>query len=110
MRSLNDATEANNCNYTHLFVLWLFTLERKKLQMGGTLLPDLVEFYQWIHTELSHLVTYERAEEVSIGKIIDLSAKRYSREYSDHLTGLFKRVESKGKYCATCNKPNYSHL
>ena len=97
MKSLVDTTEANDCNSTHLFVLRQFTFERKKLQIGGTLLPDLVEFYQWIHTELSYLVTYQRAEEISIGKIINLSSKRYSQEYFNHLADLFKRFKSKTK-------------
>ena len=96
LKSLNDAIESNNCNPAYLLVLHRFTLERKKLQMGGALLPDLVEFYQWIHTELSHLVTYERAKQISIGTVMSLSAKRYSQEYFNHLTNLFKRVMSKG--------------
>ena len=97
LKSLVDTTEANDCNSTHLFVLRQFTFEWKKLQMGEMLLPDLVEFYQWIHTELSYLVTYQRAEEISIGKIINLSSKRYSQEYFNHLADLFKRFKSKAK-------------
>ena len=96
MKSLNDDREANNCNPTHLFVLHQFTQERRILQIGGALLPDLVEFYQWIHTELSHLVTYQKAEQISIGTIIKNSARRHSQEYSEHLTELFKRVKRKG--------------
>ena len=99
MKCLVDATEANNCNSTYLFVLHRFILEQKMLQIGGALFPDLIEFYQWIHTELSHLVTYQKAEQISIGKIISLSAKRYSKEYSEHLKNLFKRVKCKGNFC-----------
>lgn len=95
IKSLVEATEANNCNIEHLFVLHRFTLEQKRLQIGGALLPDLMEFYQWIHTQLSYLVTYQRAEEISIGNVISLSAKRYSKEDFNHLTGLFNRVMSK---------------
>lgn len=96
MKSLNDDREANNCDPTHLFVLHHFTQEWRMLQIGGVLLPDLVEFYQWIHTELSHLVTYQKAEQISIGTIIKNSARRYSQKYSEHLTELFKRVKRKG--------------
>ena len=95
MKSLNDDREANNCNPTHLFVLHQFTQERRILQIGGALLPDIVEFYQWIHTELSHLVTYQNAGEISIGAIIKRSAKRYSQEYFGHITDIFKRVQCK---------------
>ena len=98
MQSLTDTTEANDCNSTHLFVLHQFVQEEKKLQKGGALLPDLVEFYQWIHTELSYLVTYQKAEQISIGKILSLSSKRYSQKYFDHLTDLFKRVKSEGNH------------
>ena len=99
MISLVNATEDNNCSYTHLFALNLFTLEQKKLQVGGALLPDLIEFYKWIHTQLSHLMTYERAKQISIGQVINLTAKRYSSEICDHLTSLFKRINSKHRLC-----------
>ena len=74
--------------------------------MGEILLPELVEFYQWIHTELSYLVTYQRAKEISIGKIINLSSKRYSQAYFNHLADLFKRFKSKALLYMyiTCNK------
>ena len=65
------------------------------LQLGGALLPDLVKFYKWIHTHLSHLVTYERAKEMSIGKVISSSAKRYSLKVCVNLTNLFDRIISK---------------
>ena len=96
MKSLVGAIEANDCSYTHLFALHQFTLEQKKLQVGGALLPDLVEFYTWIHTQLSHLVTYQRAKQITIGNIISLTAKRYSQELCDHLTNLFRRIICKG--------------
>ena len=35
-----------------LYLLHQFTLEWPRLQAGGLLLPDLVEFYQWLHTAL----------------------------------------------------------
>jgi len=92
MKSLVAAREAHNLDDTHLFALHLFTFEYERLQVGGALLPDLVEIYQWIHTHLSHLVTYEKAQQITIGKIISLSAKRYSQELCEHLTNLFKRI------------------
>ena len=97
MKSLVDATESNNCSYTHLYALHQFTLKQKRLRVGGALLPDLVEFYQWIHTQLSYLVTYQRAKQITIGNVISLTAKRYSQELCDNLTKLFKRIVGKGK-------------
>jgi len=78
-----------------LAVLHHFTLEYKRLELGGVLLPDLVEFYQWIHTHLSHLVTYERAQEITIGDVIALSAQRYPPKVHAHLASLFQNVISK---------------
>ena len=92
MKSLVAAREAHDLDDAHLFALHLFTLEYERLQLGGALLPDLVEFYQWIHTHLSYLVTYEKAQQITIGKVISLSAKRYSQELCEHLTDLFKKI------------------
>ena len=95
MEHLVNATEASNCDVTNFFVLHTFKLEKTRLQVGGSLLPDLIELYQWIHTQLSYLVTDQRAKQINIGDIIRLSAKRYSKEYCNHLTDLFKKVISK---------------
>ena len=35
-----------------LYLLARFAQEWPRLQAGGLLLPDLVEFYQWLHTAL----------------------------------------------------------
>ena len=92
IKFLAEATEASNCNHTHLFVLHQFTLKRKLLQSGGALLPDLVEFYQWLHIHLSYLVAYEKATEITIGNVISLSAKRYPQEACTKLTHLIERI------------------
>lgn len=39
-----------------LHLLTRFVLEWPRLQAGGLLLPDLVEFYWWLHTTLGGLV------------------------------------------------------
>ena len=38
-----------------LYLLARFAQEWPRLQAGGTLLPDLVEFYQWLHMALGEL-------------------------------------------------------
>ena len=43
------------CSYTQkgkLYLLSRFAQEWPRLQVGGLLLPDLMEFYQWLHTAL----------------------------------------------------------
>ena len=95
MKTLVGAREIHNLNDEHLFLLHHFTLEHDRLQLGGVLLPDLVEFYQWIHTHLSHLLTYERAQKITIGDVIKLSAKRYPPKLHEHLTSLYQNFSSK---------------
>ena len=95
MKSLVAARENSDLNDNHLFVLHRFTLEHDRLQLGGALLPDLVEFYQWIHTHLSHLVTYERAQEIAIEDVIKLSAKRFPPKLHEHLTNLYHNFSGK---------------
>jgi len=94
MRCLIAAREAHNLDDTHLFALYHFTLEYERLKVGGALLPDLLEFYQWIHIHLSHLVTFEKANQIKIGEVISLSASRYSQELCEHLKKLFETIIS----------------
>ena len=95
IKSLVTARETCNFNPTYLFALHHFTLEYERLQVGGALLPDLVEFYQWIHTHLPYLVTFQRAQQITIGNVISLSAKRYSSKLCDQLTKLFEGIIGK---------------
>jgi len=90
----------HNLDDTYLIALQHFTVEYERLQVGGALLPDLVEFYQWIHTHLSHLVTYEIAKQITIGQVFRLSANRYSKDISEHLTNLLERIIGKFFYAA----------
>ena len=42
---------------------------------------------------LAHLVTYERATNLSIGRVVELAAQRYDKEMRDHLKALYGRVK-----------------
>ena len=42
-----------------LFLLGRFAQEWPHLQAGGLLLPDLVEFYHWLHTALGKLAVLQ---------------------------------------------------
>jgi len=57
------------------------------------LLPDLVEFYQWLHMALAHMVTYERATSLPIGRVVDLAVRRYSQEMGEYIRALYTRVK-----------------
>ena len=70
-----------------------FAMKLECLKVGSDLLPDLVEFYTWIHTNLSHVLTKEQASTVSISRIIDQAEKNMSRESGSHLRDLYMRVQ-----------------
>ncbi|XP_065828093.1 uncharacterized protein [Oscarella lobularis] len=78
-----------------LGILLKFFTEKQRLQVGGLLLPDLIEFYQWLHGELSHLVTYEEAMKLKIGHVVKRLTGRYSKKYAEYVRRLFERVKEK---------------
>ena len=68
-------------------------MDWEHLQCGGVLLPDLVEFYQWLHTNLSHIITINHAGTITIGRVIELAKKNSTEEYAKYLDNLYKRVK-----------------
>ena len=84
----------------NIALLLRFSLQWRRLQAGGELLPDLVELYQWLHTDLAHVVSYETACKVKIKSVIDRAVRRYSPDMGLHLQQLFAKV--KGEHvCVT---------
>ena len=76
--------------------LWLlekFVMEWQHLQAAGILLPDLVELYKWLHTNISHLVTREYASSTSIGHIIKVIERNSNKELGEYLRNLYERVK-----------------
>ena len=67
MSSPNIATAAEN---NELHVLSKFALEYPRLLTAGKLLPDLLELYQWLHSELAYLVTRKYAQNHTIEDVI----------------------------------------
>lgn len=88
---------ASDITRDDIALLSRFSLQWRRLQVGGELLPDLVEFYQWLHTDLAHVVSYEMACKVKIKNIIDRAVRKYSSDMGEHLFQLFTRV--KGEQC-----------
>lgn len=109
-----------------LYLLGQFAQEWPWLQAGGQLLPDLVEFYQWLHTalgesasliaqlmcqlllekqlpplnihSLAHLVTHEQATTLPIGHVVELAAQMYDREMEEQFKALYNRVKGQCFY------------
>ena len=84
-----SSVEIGDTNNT-LYILSKFVLEYPRLHAAGALLPDLLEFYQWIHTELAYLVTRKYAESESIGAVIKTAEKKYA---GIDLNKLYERVK-----------------
>jgi len=83
---------ANVSDVTHnkFYVLSKFALTYPRLKAGGALLPDLIEFYQWIHTELAYLVTKKYAQKNGFEEVITKADQKYEGR---DLLKLFERVK-----------------
>lgn len=74
-------------------VLSQFALHRHKLEIGGELLPNLVEFYQWLHQELAHVITRKDAEGIPVSRAVRVLAKSYSTDEGERLQQLYKNLK-----------------
>ena len=69
-----------------------FAMEWKRLQVGGALLPDLVEFYTWLHKTLAYMLTREKASSITIGSVITLLEKLDIASGTYDMRKLYERV------------------
>lgn len=74
-------------------VLVQFMTSHSRLKAGGILLPSLIEFYQWLITDLSHVITKEEAATMSIQDAVDMATKKYSKAIESHYTKLYEEVQ-----------------
>ena len=74
-------------------VVSMFAMDYRQLHCGGALLPDLVKFYQWLHTFLAYSLTHEAASTTTIGQVIE----RAEKECADgpNIKKLYNRVVSR---------------
>ena len=70
-----------------------FVLNYERLRVGGTLLPKLIEFYKWLHSQLAYQLTREQAEKYTAKQIVDVVAKHCSMPTRDHLLKLYAEVK-----------------
>ena len=75
-----------------------FIQQLHRFRAGGELLPDLIEFYQWLHTKLAFIISREEALRVSLGTVIEKTKKRYSEDMGEYLQNLYSRVKGKNSY------------
>ena len=75
----------------------MFAMDYQQLYWGGVLLPDLIKFYQWLHTSLAYSLTHEVAASTEVGGVIE----RAEKEHDDHIRKLYDRVKQNfNKYIA----------
>lgn len=76
--------------------LWLlskFILDWQYLEVGGALLPSLVELYQWLHTNIAHLLTYKQASSKTISDVINLAIENLDKQSGKHIKRLYEKVK-----------------
>ena len=68
-------------------------MQRAQLEAGGHLLPDLVEFYLWLHNQLAYVVSKDKAAELKVGQVIDKAVARYTTDLAKRVKDLYERVK-----------------
>ena len=92
-----------------LDVLSQFSDEYTFLKAIGAILPSLVEFYQWLHTDLAYMVTVAKAGTVTIQEVVLRATRGYSNELKQHYVELHEKVQGNGLVCI-CTSHIYIEL
>ncbi len=71
------STESIGDQRSPWYILSQFALEYPRLKAGGALLPDLIQLYWWIHTELAYRVSREYAQNHSIEEVLTKVDEKY---------------------------------
>ena len=77
-----------------LYVLYQFVLKRPLFNAGGKLLPDLVDFYLWLHEEMAYRVLPDYAQQLSIRVSLSTVLNTYSPTMRDQRHRQFNHVKS----------------
>ena len=78
---------------------------RPMLDAGIRILPDLVDFYQWIHTQFPHYLTRKQTESTTVNNLlaVEVSDVGYLPEIRTERTEQFRRICGKSeilyRYC-----------
>uniref|UniRef100_A0A1X7VIM8 Uncharacterized protein n=1 Tax=Amphimedon queenslandica TaxID=400682 RepID=A0A1X7VIM8_AMPQE len=84
------------------YVLYQFLIKRPALNIGAHLLPCLIDFYNWIHSQASYKVTLEVAKETSARQILTSILQQYFPEQEEkRLNQLDKINEMYERYVET---------
>ena len=76
---------------------------RPVLDAGIRILPDLVDFYQWIHIQFPHSLTRKQTEALTLSEFIS-----HQRESGGHYV-IEERIKQFQMICGECNNYNYNY-
>lgn len=78
-----------------LYTLCHFIRCYSKLEAIGSCLPELVEFYNFLFSDLSQTISKDQALEGTLKDKIDECVRKYEKSY--HLLELYNSVKGKNK-------------
>ena len=76
-----------------IVLLSKFITKLPEMQITLPFLPDFIEFYQWLHKDLAGVLTPEKADKLSIKKLVDQMSRHYSGESGRKLKSLYEEVK-----------------
>ena len=76
-----------------LVVLSKFICKQSEIESTLPFLTDFMEFYQWLHRDLAGVLTPEKADKLSIKKLVDQMSRHYSGEGGRKLMSLYQQVK-----------------
>jgi hypothetical protein len=90
---LNSGDVNQYSKKSRLWSLSKFVREWTCLEVGGLLLPPLMELYQWLHTDIAHLLTHEQASSLTIGQLIELAERKFDSQFKQHIRNIYNTVK-----------------
>ena len=84
------------------YVLYQFLLMRPILDAGIRILPDLVDFYQWIHTQFPQYLTRKQTKSTTVNNLlaVEIPDVGYSTEILIKRTEQFQSICGKSEMCS----------
>lgn len=73
---LGFADEQDPC----IQLLLQFALEYPRLEIACFLLPELVELYWWLHTDLAHMISRDTAQKTTVKQLMAHLKKYYQND------------------------------
>ena len=105
LNCLESIKGASNCKeIDKLAVSIQFFAKKERFRLGGLLLPYLIEFYQWLHEEITHQVAIDDNLSKDIGKVVKELTSRYPEKEAKRVEKLFNNVRGvTGFLFMSCN-------